>query len=120
MDQRKELAAADDNFGVMAELLRSTKRRRNCRESRIIIFPTQIACIGGTGQMRSGLRKKPKNGGAASGNPENSPDAAERYYCDAGLYEAPDSTIGGYSPLRRCSMTFYRTFPRRSMPQRSN
>ena len=40
--------------------------------------------------MRSGLRKKPKNGGAASGNPENSPDAAERYYCDAGLYEAPD------------------------------
>ena len=53
MDQRKELAAADDNFGVMAELLRSTKRRRNCRESRIIIFPTQIACIGGTGQMRS-------------------------------------------------------------------
>ena len=62
MDQRKELAAADDNFGVMAELLRSTKRRRNCRESRIIIFPTQIACIGGTGQMRSGLRRKPING----------------------------------------------------------
>lgn len=31
-----------------------------------------------------------KNGGVASGNPENSPGAAERDYCDAGLYEAPD------------------------------
>ena len=31
-----------------------------------------------------------KNGGVASGNPENSPGAAERDYCDAGLHEAPD------------------------------
>ena len=31
-----------------------------------------------------------KNGGVAPGDPDNSRGAAERDYCDAGLYEAPD------------------------------